>query len=403
MDFLTTSREYINPEEGQLEIVERKGLGHPDTLADGLAEAISIAYSRYCLDQFGVVLHHNIDKLYIGSGLFISDFGGYVFKKPIKVVVNGRVSNSFGGQTIDLDGLFDKTAREFLKCRLPNLQTGQLEVINNSTQHTTRPYWFSPRNLGDLPENQKLVAGDTSVCVAHWARTTCEMLAYELEQYFRKLPAGSSMLGKIGQDIKVMVVRDIQDIDITICLPVLAGSVRNKSEYDEVLNYFEKRLNNWANILLDDWRSPCFHNDYKINLKINPNGEGGYRHYLLGIGSCVECGEEGLVGRGNSSLGVISTFRPHSMEAPAGKNPVYHTGRVMGYLTQRLAKAIHHHFDANCSVISLAKNNQALIPPEKLVVYTDRNIPRDELEKLVGKKFIRINYLEEILENRMII
>jgi S-adenosylmethionine synthetase len=39
-----------------VEVVERKGSGHPDTLADGVAEAISRAYSRYCLDAFGAIL-----------------------------------------------------------------------------------------------------------------------------------------------------------------------------------------------------------------------------------------------------------------------------------------------------------------------------------------------------------
>jgi len=97
MSFLSQSDEYVDPEAGQLEIVERKGLGHPDTLADGLTEAVSTAYSKHCLNKFGVVLHHNIDKLYIGGGLFVSDFGCYDFQRPIQVMVNGRMSDSFGG------------------------------------------------------------------------------------------------------------------------------------------------------------------------------------------------------------------------------------------------------------------------------------------------------------------
>ncbi|MET7278839.1 methionine adenosyltransferase [Kribbella sp. NPDC005582] len=48
---------------GTTTIVERKGIGHPDTLADHLAERLSRAYSRYTLDHFGAVLHHNFDKL----------------------------------------------------------------------------------------------------------------------------------------------------------------------------------------------------------------------------------------------------------------------------------------------------------------------------------------------------
>ena len=59
--------QYNDLENSVFEIVERKGLGHPDSLADGLANAISVSYSKHCLKNFGYVLHHNVDKLYIGG------------------------------------------------------------------------------------------------------------------------------------------------------------------------------------------------------------------------------------------------------------------------------------------------------------------------------------------------
>lgn len=94
--------QYDSPERIDLEIVERKGLGHPDSLADGLANSISISYSKYCLKNFGHVLHHNVDKLYIGGGMFLSKYQKTKMVKPIKVVVNGRFSNKFGKIKIDL-------------------------------------------------------------------------------------------------------------------------------------------------------------------------------------------------------------------------------------------------------------------------------------------------------------
>jgi S-adenosylmethionine synthetase len=36
-----------------VEIVERKGIGHPDSLCDGIAERISREYSAWCLDNLG--------------------------------------------------------------------------------------------------------------------------------------------------------------------------------------------------------------------------------------------------------------------------------------------------------------------------------------------------------------
>ena len=49
-------------ERQRIELVERKCLGHPDSLADGIAESISRALSRAYLEECGTVLHHNTDQ-----------------------------------------------------------------------------------------------------------------------------------------------------------------------------------------------------------------------------------------------------------------------------------------------------------------------------------------------------
>ncbi len=51
-----------------VEIVERKGIGHPDTMCDALAEELSRTLCRYYLDNFGLVLHHNVDKALLRGG-----------------------------------------------------------------------------------------------------------------------------------------------------------------------------------------------------------------------------------------------------------------------------------------------------------------------------------------------
>ena len=70
-----------SPGAAPIEIVERKGIGHPDTLADALAERMSVAYSQHCRDRFGAVLHHNLDKLYLRGGhsrIGLGGCGGFV-------------------------------------------------------------------------------------------------------------------------------------------------------------------------------------------------------------------------------------------------------------------------------------------------------------------------------------
>ena len=78
------------------EVVERKGLGHPDTLADGISESISRSLSRFYLDEFGQILHHNVDKVLIIAGKSAPQFGGGSILKAPSVVVGGRATRPSG-------------------------------------------------------------------------------------------------------------------------------------------------------------------------------------------------------------------------------------------------------------------------------------------------------------------
>ena len=73
-----------SPTESDFEFVERKGRGHPDTLADGLAEYLSVKYSLYTLKKFGAILHHNFDKIGLLGGSSSVRFGKGNLVKPIR-------------------------------------------------------------------------------------------------------------------------------------------------------------------------------------------------------------------------------------------------------------------------------------------------------------------------------
>jgi S-adenosylmethionine synthetase len=65
-----------SPHQGRIEVVERKGVGHPDTICDNIAEQVSIALSKYYLDEFGTVMHHNVDKGLLVGGIARPSYGG---------------------------------------------------------------------------------------------------------------------------------------------------------------------------------------------------------------------------------------------------------------------------------------------------------------------------------------
>jgi len=59
---------HLQSVEDSVEVVERKGVGHPDTICDALAEMLSRALCREYRNRFGAILHHNVDKALLCGG-----------------------------------------------------------------------------------------------------------------------------------------------------------------------------------------------------------------------------------------------------------------------------------------------------------------------------------------------
>lgn len=386
---------YIDPEKLDLEIVERKGLGHPDTLADGVANYVSIKYSEFCLANFGVVLHHNLDKVYVGGGIIEKSFEGQKTVKPINVVLNGRISDEFSGEKIDITNLITKWTKEYLSYILPNINTNKdIKILVNCNQAAEKgSVWYRPRNIGDLPEYERLYANDTSVCVAHSPMTVAENITYSLEQYFwdRTSRAPKFKYADYGQDIKVMTVREEDNFEVTLCVPVLMGKINNWDEYEEKVKDIEDKLRIFAKQNFPQT---------KVSIYVN-KGREGYRKYTLPKGTCAEVGEEGIVGRGNNSRGIISIFRPHTMEAPFGKNPKYHTGKVLGFLAQKLSDEIYKNTGAKNTVVFLTKNEQDLLPPFLTELSVSQDVDKKQIEEIFNS-VMKADYLKEILKIKYI-
>lgn len=393
--------QYNNPEKFDVEIVERKGLGHPDSLADALANAISIAYSKYCLKEFGYVLHHNVDKLYIGGGMFLSKFSETKMVEPIKIVINGRFSDMFKEHTIDLKAIQEKAINDYLKMIIPNINIKKdVNIIYNSTQNMpnmSNPQWYRPRSVDDLPEQKKLYANDTSVVIAYSPLTTTEKLTLELERFFWIKTTPEKIKPKYkyyGQDIKVMSVRKKDVIHCTICVPVISRFIKTENDYFNRVTYIEKKLQNYADNFLKK-------NKIVANVKVNPSAGKLPRKYILGLGSCIEGGEEGSVGRGNYYNGIIPIFRPSSVEAPFGKNPFYHTGRVLAYVLNKISSRIYLETGVKNTIVGVTKNKYSLLPPSNLFIYTDKNKDLKKIKNII-KEEMQKDYLLEILKSRII-
>jgi S-adenosylmethionine synthetase len=105
-----------------LEIVERKGLGHPDSICDALAEELSRALCRYYLEHFGVILHHNVDKGLLCGGKARAWLGGGEVLEPIDIFLSGRATERVGDLAIPVESLAVETSRAWLKTHLRHLE-----------------------------------------------------------------------------------------------------------------------------------------------------------------------------------------------------------------------------------------------------------------------------------------
>lgn len=375
-----------SPDSYEFEVVERKGLGHPDTLADGIAEAVEIAYCKYCLEKYGYIPHHNFDKIIIQGGLFKQEYAAKEFVKPITVVFMGRASKKAEGKEIPLERIQVNAAKSYLKRVLPKLDvdsTSQIIYISKTTDYSRRENWFSPRNISDLPEYSESgpFANDTATMISYWPLTKAEMIALEIEGFFYSLNDKGlpyPRLDMFGQDVKVMVIRQDKEYVVTVAVPVFNFMISDFNEYKKHILKVESEIKKYINIKYPNEKIEIRLNGSQLKSKSS-------HPYLVTTGSCIDFGEEGAVGRGNKTHGIISSFRPNTMEAPHGKNATYFVGKVLGYLVDIISKNIYDETGIPCQVIMRANIGDYLYNPSSIMVSLSREHDTKTIEDIVRK------------------
>src|SRR5437870_11789903 len=92
-------------EEQDLEIVERKGVGHPDHICDAIMNEVSVALSKVYLKRYGHVMHHNIDKALLGAGEVKTRFRTAEVKRPMLMIFGQRDTDDVDGDPFTVDEL----------------------------------------------------------------------------------------------------------------------------------------------------------------------------------------------------------------------------------------------------------------------------------------------------------
>lgn len=383
------------------EFVERKGIGHPDTLADGVAETISIAYSQYCLDNFGVILHQMLDKIMFMGGLANIKFGMGEMIKPWRLIINGRLSKKFGKKIININDLTETAAKNYLRKVVPRFDVNKwLKFYHFTTTYALAPHWFNPESIDDLPDAKTSYANDTSIAFGYWPLSTTEKLALYMEKYFYD-DLGKPRFAFIGQDIKVLCVRRINEVDITMCVPMFSQDTPDEDTYNERITRLYNDLLPIAQSFVGSERKvQLFINTQDLKAKRERKSVG---HYFVASGSALDYGEEGVVGRGNRSRGVISAVRPLTMEAISGKNPVYYVGKVYNYVADKLAKIIAEELECECNIFISSRNSDPLYNPHNIVVQLSKDRDAKKINRIIRNELHHGNWAKEIVDKRIFV
>ena len=314
-----------------VEVVERKGKGHPDTICDAIAENISVELSQAYQNTFGRILHHNIDKGFLVAGQVRCRMGGGKVIEPMRLVIGDRAAMGVGRKTLPVADIAVETAKSWFKQNLPHIDPNrhvryQVELKSGSSE------------LGGIfhtKDRGLLGANDTSAAVGYAPFTPTENLVIGVEQFLNG-QVFKSQFPETGEDVKVMGIRFHQDLSLIVAMPIFAKAVHSESDYFDKKRAILKGLRKFIH------RQP--HGMKKVTLTLNAldaKGKGIEGMYLTVLGTSAEQGDSGQVGRGNRVNGLITLNRPMTGEAAAGKNPVSHVGKIYNVLAHQLAKRIH--------------------------------------------------------------
>lgn len=322
-------------EQQEIEIVERKGIGHPDSISDGIAESVSRALCNAYIEQFGEIMHHNTDEVQITAGESNPVFGGGEIIKPMDILLTGRGIAEFHDEKngkletkkMGLDRIAIAAAKEYLRENIINLDVETAAVVECKIGHGSGDLTDVFKRKGHAPSSN-----DTSFGVGYAPFSETENIVLATENLLNSRDF-KNKYPQVGEDIKVMGLRDDNHIVLTVASAMVSKYVNDLDHYidtkakvhDEVQKLAEKYTERNVEVYI---------NTADVHDPENPSV------YLTVTGTSAEMGDDGSVGRGNRANGLITPNRPMSMEATSGKNPINHVGKIYNLLSNKIANDI---------------------------------------------------------------
>ena len=393
MKVLVTKDEDSYVGEMDFELVERKGAGHPDTMCDAIAECASRNYSQYCIENFGRPAHHWFDKVMLIGGEANVDYGQGEVIKPYTIIFAGKVSYTVNNTIIPVDDILYQSAEEVLSSVLTGFVADKHMIIENrlvdyqgSGRENSR---YRPKDVTNLPVlgDAVLTSNDSNLLSAYAPLTKLESLVLKVENFINgeifKLKNPDT-----GWDVKIFGARKKEEYKLLVNMPFLAKDIfsleqyfeRKKDIIQEIMNFIKENF------------------DVKVDVSMNATDKNG-RPYLVALGSVADTGDVGVVGRGNRINGLITPMRPMSIEAPAGKNPIDHTGKIYGVLAMELAQEVYEYLQCPVTVHIYTEKENRLDDPTEIIVKVAGieidTIMKEKIEQIISKRARNVGLISQ--------
>ena len=361
--------------QDKVEVVERKGLGHPDTICDALACLLSAHYAQYTMSHCdGLVLHHQFDKVMLIGGKTEVTFGEIGrFLEPIRIIVAGRASTSYKGQPLPVEALIEETIHDYMQQHflIPDLRRDL--VIEHRWTNAAGPgtlkeskgaiaTMFAPITASQVRGyGSHYVANDTSYGVAYAPLSALEQAILATEAYLNDIST-KSQYPWLGTDIKLMGVRLESEVHLTVCIPQIARYVSSLTAYKENLATAVELILTIAQPYLAE---------VPIQLSLNTKDNYDDMNLYLTVTGASLSGDIGVVGRGNRVNGLITANRPMSLEGAAGKNPRYYSGIIYNLAARYISEQLYQATKLANRVEIVSQNGAPLLNPWQVIVTSE--------------------------------
>ena len=377
----------------RFEIVERKGIGHPDTICDLVMNQISVDLSKLYLKETGMIQHHNMDKALLVAGQSENNFGGGKIIKPIKMILGDRATFDVDGRELPIGDFAINSAKEWFE--------KNLRFVHNEHVEYQVEIGVTSKEIRTIFENpSSFASNDTSVLVGYAPFTETESIVLNTEQHINSKQFKDSF-PESGEDVKVMGFRDMSHVDLTIATAFVDRFISSENQY------FQKKEEMLQEI--DEFLKKNY--DMKITAKMNcldSKNKGLDGLYLTVLGISADGADSGQVGRGNMASRVISPSRLAGSEATAGKNPVSHIGKIYNALSFKIANEIHAKvsgLDEVCvwmyNVIGSPVNEPRAVIVQPTIVGQLQNVEKNQINEIVEKNLQNIQeFCNELISGK---